>query len=313
MAPTEFHEALGALGIAQQRVAALFGVGPRSVRRWQYGERRVPCGVGIVFRLLAIGAVTVEQVEQAAAPISAPTNGAAPESGAPKYEGADTIEDDEQPAPLDSEASADLAEAAPEQSAPLPLEPALEPVTTAEKVAALNSKVCHWPCGDPRHSDFHFCGESTTAPPYCDEHRAVAYLAPPSRWVRSPPAHVYTRPAGLRGRAELSTRDPAQEAPSIEIELKEGVRLIDAIAALRGEIQAVRNQISAIRAAPLPASDQRDLIESYVVRRRLSPRLSPSARAVNSASDRNNNASLRRHQRLVSCSNNVGQARSADA
>src|SRR6516165_5795294 len=71
MAPTEFHETLGTLGIAQQRVAQLFGVGPRSVRRWQYGERRVPCGVGIVFRLLAAGVVTVEQVERAANPIPA--------------------------------------------------------------------------------------------------------------------------------------------------------------------------------------------------------------------------------------------------
>ena len=66
MASTEFHDALGTLGIAQQRVAALFGVGPRSVRRWQYGDRRVPCGVGIVLRLLAAGAVTVDQVERAA-------------------------------------------------------------------------------------------------------------------------------------------------------------------------------------------------------------------------------------------------------
>src|SRR6516165_4337643 len=75
MAPTEFHETLGTLGLAQQRVAALFGVGPRSVRRWQFGERRVPCGVGIVFRLLADGVVTVEQVERAANPIPVRVNG----------------------------------------------------------------------------------------------------------------------------------------------------------------------------------------------------------------------------------------------
>jgi hypothetical protein len=67
-AADEFRATLGALGIAQRRVAQLFGVGPRSVRRWQCGDRRVPCGVGIVLRLLAAGAVTVAQVEQAAVP-----------------------------------------------------------------------------------------------------------------------------------------------------------------------------------------------------------------------------------------------------
>ena len=55
VATTEFRATLAALGIAQHRVAQLFGVGPRSVRRWQDGDRRVPCGVGIVLRLLARG------------------------------------------------------------------------------------------------------------------------------------------------------------------------------------------------------------------------------------------------------------------
>jgi hypothetical protein len=77
VARTEFCEAIGALGIAQHRVAQLFGVGPRSVRRWQNGDRRVPCGVGIVLRLLAAGTVTVAQAEQAAR-----TNGSA-KPGAP--------------------------------------------------------------------------------------------------------------------------------------------------------------------------------------------------------------------------------------
>ena len=47
---TEFRATLDALGIAQHRVAQLFGVGPRSVRRWQDGDRRIPCGIGIVLR-----------------------------------------------------------------------------------------------------------------------------------------------------------------------------------------------------------------------------------------------------------------------
>ena len=80
VATTEFRETLGALGIAQHRVARLFGVGPRSVRRWQDGDRRVPCGVGIVLRLLAAGTVTVAQVEQAAVAIP-PGQTAAPNLG----------------------------------------------------------------------------------------------------------------------------------------------------------------------------------------------------------------------------------------
>jgi GcrA cell cycle regulator len=203
MPTTEFHEALGTLGIAQQRVAALFGVGSRSVRRWQDGERRVPHGVGIVVRLLAAGMVTVEQVERAANPISARTNGGA-KSEPPVVESPSELEPAlEQFALADAEAvtfaDPDLTLSArknggaePEPPAPLPLEPVLEssaplaePLTTAEKVAALTSRSCRWPSGDPQHPDFHFCGGAVVAPPYCDAHRALAYLAPPpTRWVR---------------------------------------------------------------------------------------------------------------------------------
>src|SRR5262249_38885618 len=64
-------ETFGVLGLAQTRVARLFGVGPRSVRRGQPGDRRIPRGVGIVLHLLAAGTVTIEQVEEAA--VSIPT------------------------------------------------------------------------------------------------------------------------------------------------------------------------------------------------------------------------------------------------
>ena len=42
VAKTEFRATLAALGIAQHRAAKLFGVSPRSIRRWQDGDRRVP-------------------------------------------------------------------------------------------------------------------------------------------------------------------------------------------------------------------------------------------------------------------------------
>jgi hypothetical protein len=197
MALTEFHETLGTLGIAQQRLAHLFNVSPRAVRRWEYGERRVPRGVVILVRLLADGAVTIAQVEQAAV---ARTNGgtklpasfiveAAPEesASAPVEAAAPACAnggaEPEPPAPLHleptSESSTDLAESAPEPSAIL-----AGSATTAEKVAALTATSCRWPCGDPLHSDFRFCGSPVTAPPYCEEHRGVAYLAPPAHRLR---------------------------------------------------------------------------------------------------------------------------------
>jgi hypothetical protein len=96
----------------------MFGVRPRSVRRWQHGDRRVPRGVGIVLRLLAAGVITVDQVEQAAIPIPVRTNGSAKS---------------EPPAPL-------LVEPAPAQAALARAEAATTTdsgLTTAEKVIAL--------------------------------------------------------------------------------------------------------------------------------------------------------------------------------
>jgi len=159
LATTEFRETLGALGIAQRRVAQLFGVGPRSIRRWQHGDRRVPRGVGIVLRLLAAGAVTVAQVEEAAIPIPARINGSAKP---------------EPPVPL-------LVEPAPAPATLVRAEAAIfadSGLTTAEKVIALAPGGCRWPCGDPRHSDFYFCGDPVAEKPYCQHHHALAYMAP---------------------------------------------------------------------------------------------------------------------------------------
>jgi hypothetical protein len=149
---TELRETLSALGITQHRIAQLFGVGPRSVRRWQDGERRVPCGVGIVLRLLAAGTVTVAQVEQAAVAIPARANGS-----------------DKRSAPTSL-----LVEPAPEQSALAYAKLADPGLTTAAKVGALTPEACRWPCGDPGRPDFHFCGSPVARRPYCEHHRAMA-------------------------------------------------------------------------------------------------------------------------------------------
>lgn len=45
-------------------------------------------------------------------------------------------------------------------------------------VANIESGECRWPFGDPRHADFHFCGD-TQLPgrPYCAAHAALSFEA----------------------------------------------------------------------------------------------------------------------------------------
>jgi transcriptional regulator with XRE-family HTH domain len=157
-AATEFRATLDALNIAQHRVAKLFGVGPRSVRRWVHGDRSVPRGVDILVRLLRAGVVTVDQVEQAAAPVRA-SDSAKPRPPTPRLV---------EPEPEPEQSAVARAEAA----AFVGLSPA------AAAVVALDAKSCRWPEGDPGRSGFRFCNDPVTAPPYCARHRAQAYLAP---------------------------------------------------------------------------------------------------------------------------------------
>src|SRR5262249_4979631 len=149
-AATEFRAALDALNITQRHAAQLFAVNPRHIRRWRSGDRRVPHAVGIVLRLLAMGAVTIDQIEQAAVPALARTNGSAqPE---PPREAA---------VPLASLASSPRTNGA----EPEPLAP-LEEVPAALAVCALAPKTCCWPLGDPQRPGFHFCGAVTEKGPY---------------------------------------------------------------------------------------------------------------------------------------------------
>jgi GcrA cell cycle regulator len=173
------NETIGALGIAQHRVAKLFGVGPRSVRRWQCGDRRVPCGVDIVLRLLAAGTVTIAQVEQAAVPVSAQTNGGSePEPRAPRL-----VEPTPEQSELACTTATDPRVRVARKELPLDVAPDDAPagvgLTTAEKVLALSPGTCRWPCGDPDHPDFRFCGSPVANEPYCDHHRAMAYNSSP--------------------------------------------------------------------------------------------------------------------------------------
>ena len=43
-------------------------------------------------------------------------------------------------------------------------------------MTAITERMCKWPFGDPKKSDFYFCGRAVdVATTYCAEHRALAY------------------------------------------------------------------------------------------------------------------------------------------
>jgi hypothetical protein len=154
-AADELRAMLNTLGLTQHRIARLFGITPRSFRRWVHGERRIPRGIIILVRLLSAGVVTVAQIE---ATVPARANGSAkPRPPTPR-----------------------LVEPEPEQSALARAEVAtfadLSPA--AAVVVALVPGACRWPEGDPGRPGFRFCNDPVAAPPYCARHRARAYLAP---------------------------------------------------------------------------------------------------------------------------------------
>jgi hypothetical protein len=151
---TEFREALAELGITQHRFAQLCGVSPRCVRRWQSGDRRIPNGIGIILRLLAAGAVTITQVEQAASPAPASTrrNGST-----------------QPPCPVNHECRQRTAAATAEP------EPAPEAGVGFHQ---LGRRTCRWPLWEnqlPAVNEMRFCGGATVAgSPYCSSHTTVA-------------------------------------------------------------------------------------------------------------------------------------------
>ena len=145
----EFGAALDALGLRQNRVARLFNVTPRHVRRWRSGDRRVPHGIRIIFHLLTTRVITTDQVEQAAA-ISEPPAPVEPVSA---------------PAAL---ACAEAATHADPGSA------------TVAAVLALAEERCHWPIGTPGASGFSFCcAPASAGSPYCTSHMRLAHTARP--------------------------------------------------------------------------------------------------------------------------------------
>ena len=162
-AATEFARALDMLDVTQLRIARLFGTTPRTIRRWRDGTRRTQRGVDIVLRLLAAGAITVAQVEEAAAdpaPARANGGGAKGEPPAPRH----AAPAPKQPALASRRArTATLADPSPTTS-------------VVEQVCALTSGTCRWPLGVPGQPGFRFCCSAVITAPYCPRHRAAAYL-----------------------------------------------------------------------------------------------------------------------------------------
>lgn len=54
MTPDAYREALDSLGLSQVGAATLFGVNPRTSRRWASGELDVPTVVELVLRLMIV-------------------------------------------------------------------------------------------------------------------------------------------------------------------------------------------------------------------------------------------------------------------
>lgn len=63
MTPTEYREAIESLGLSQVGAARLFGVDPRTSRRWALGELPVPRAVELALKLMLKHGVTVADAQ----------------------------------------------------------------------------------------------------------------------------------------------------------------------------------------------------------------------------------------------------------
>jgi hypothetical protein len=151
----ELRAMLSTLGLTPRHAARIFAVGPRTVRRWRDGTRGIPRAVTLVCRLMAVGAVTIAQVEEVTVP--------APEPPAPLRA---TPAPEEQPAlALWRARTAARADTGPT-------------TTVVEQVCALTAGACRWPCNNLEDRDFRFCNKPTVKGSYCKHHHRMAYLPP---------------------------------------------------------------------------------------------------------------------------------------
>lgn len=63
-----------------------------------------------------------------------------------------------------------------------PVEELVIPENERKYISTLTDNCCRWPIGDPRHSDFHFCGKGKVKGlPYCEFHTRRAFQPPAQR------------------------------------------------------------------------------------------------------------------------------------
>lgn len=65
MSPAEFRNIIEGLHLTQMEASRVFGVSGRAIRAWIAGDRAIPEPLAKLLRLLASGAVSVDQVRDA--------------------------------------------------------------------------------------------------------------------------------------------------------------------------------------------------------------------------------------------------------
>lgn len=63
MTPEDFRKTIKALDLSQVGAARLFGVDPRTSRRWALGEQPIPRAVALCLRLMLKHAASVDDAE----------------------------------------------------------------------------------------------------------------------------------------------------------------------------------------------------------------------------------------------------------
>lgn len=66
MTPTEYREIIKALDLSQVGAARLFGVDPRTSRRWALGEQPIPRAVAMCLRMMVSHGVSAAEAQSMA-------------------------------------------------------------------------------------------------------------------------------------------------------------------------------------------------------------------------------------------------------
>lgn len=64
MTPSEYRDAIERLGLSQVGASRLFGIDPRTSRRWALGELPVPRAVVLCLRLMLANGVSADEARR---------------------------------------------------------------------------------------------------------------------------------------------------------------------------------------------------------------------------------------------------------